>query len=1088
MPLQFDTQDPEVDAHMAAIRSVHGEAAAEGRPTSTLQFDEPRLKFDSPAPAKSKPKAKPSLLERAKEYVRPHLTMEEALDPKLGATALTFGLAGGAMGGLPGAAMGVAGTYLGAEAQKREYEKFKDLGYSDEAAQRASGLSSTVLGLGTGLIPTRLSTPSTSYPRPPVETYAEINPRAEGGKPIAGMSSDELLRASRSLTSTPQVQSGLSGGRVGLPTTEGGIPLLQGPEKPMISTKVPGANPIRVPEPLGAGASAPMKSISHAPEGAVQSSLPTVPDIAGRPLGITNIQQGPTGNLPWQRGVSGSTPSGFEPGSLPPEPMGTVNLRGGKPYEPLAITPRERPKVTKGFKDETRLPKVIGPQTKLTPAQEATFELEWTARRDAGFKELVATQEAEPKSISPTSVGSDPYRHLVSPGMKDVLTMPPAKGAQGAGTVFSELESTGVIGKDISFLGRVFVKNEAETMAYNDIVGLDAIMERHLGKAPAWKRNVPWSLPDSAQFYNISKAQQRQLVNYLATASGDYGTPLVPKDLRIKALADEIINFNNTHSSAHPGVRQAVVRNADGSKTPVGQPKAYYPFSPVDPELQQGLQGRAFELAYKQRLKVEPGLTRPDFRARLKTQLEPYNYPRYAGLESQRLIDPTDGGTREPFDVLKEIGYDVDPLRAFGMRYTGLYTRGQEILAQKPMMELLHRLENESGDTSWVRAVGENILGTDREYPDKMFGDLVSKSNNIVNTLLLQRSAIPQWNQLVYTFARYGDKGFIKSLMHLPEPLQKEVMERSAANYATYLQMLTPNADMVGQILQRELQINGMTRSDSIMRLFAARASDNNLMSFARAYGATPNHPTYVSRLREARFSPAQIADIQKRGLTLEDRIQAAKIGADETQGRPGQLGIPRWATKLSENFLGRSLLNLRRFMLANMTEVRRLTTEAHMNGVPLSKIIGRVVRLNAGAIGLGELTNDLTYSVLHFDDPMQDARTPKWMRESMGETAGRIVHDWAGGVSSFQGALVMAVIQGTDDAVANLLTPVNIAKFWDLYQEARKAVEKGDTEALARFLMKYSIGTEGPMGPKPDRSGSGMNLPRMPKTGLGGE
>ena len=124
-------------------------------------------------------------LDTAKDLVTPRTTLGDLASPEFLNNFAMMTTGGAAVGGLAGPGGMVAGGLAGAlsaplafEGFKREVEKFTKMGYTPDEAQRAAALSSTVLGVASGLtgnVPPTGVRPSGIPPTPQVINQAELD-------------------------------------------------------------------------------------------------------------------------------------------------------------------------------------------------------------------------------------------------------------------------------------------------------------------------------------------------------------------------------------------------------------------------------------------------------------------------------------------------------------------------------------------------------------------------------------------------------------------------------------------------------------------------------------------------------------------------------------------------------------------------------------------------------------------------------------------------------------------------------------------------------------------------------------------------
>lgn len=1113
----LDSGDPEVDHLMGDIKRDFGEAAAEGKPEGKLTLDEPipqKFTLDQPAyPGPSTPEAQVRTLTSPgpqpkqgwwKDYLKPHLTGEELLDPKLAMSALTFGLAGGAMAGIPGAIAGAASTYLTAEGQKREYEKFKSMGYDDEEAATSAALSTMVLSLVPGLVNPTAIRPPMRFATPPPEVES-------GGVPL-------------SLTEEGKGRFLRRGGPEVPPISE--LAKQQQDEVLLKALEAPG----RVPEPIpapGLYEAGPIRpQLEKLP---TESIVRPRPDegalIPGRTKGPASaLSELPTGSLvrrakPGKEGAQiPYTGPEVEP-TIPPLPGEKWPVT--KPSAGFLRSAEEMVRERAGLRELPDLTDLEQSHRMFDTAQQmraSQYEAEKVAaewylqveREKAMARFLEQRNKGVPLDQMPTldleltGQGTTNFYDSLIGSSATTDAKVPGIAVRASTDMFRELGNSGEVGRLIE-LQLYEMASKPERLLDKWIRRkLVPIFERWMGRAGWYKRSNPLYLEHTTTEFKMTEDDVRQFVNYAYTMSGRYGKILEPTNPKVKGLVDKLFTDGMLDIENHPGVRQAKIKTLEGD-IPVGEPgQGFYPHNPISPQLKEGLTGKVLNIAYEQaKAKGWKGYTyfdpikreiiHNDSIAGFKRWLDEHpnnSFRRFNGLELGRTFDATLGGTAEPYKVLKDLGYGVDPINDIMHWALGSLRRGEQILAEPALMQnwsILHdQLVVNGYSTDWLDKMLQRVTGRDIEMVDKMFNDFATKVNNIANLGLLKLSGLQQGLQASYILQKFGMRATVRGLLGLPGPQRDQILHESGARVATYLQMMTKPTDVFGRGLQRQLQVIGMTNADMMLRESAALAADQYIRDQVRWM----SHPA-VKRsevltkffqkqvpglLREANFPEAEIKEVMEKGmLTLDQRLRYAQMGANTTQGRIGFRGQPSFiADMLGPG--GRMWRNLKNFMFSNWVEDMRTFNEARKLGVPGPTIAKRVVQGIVGSVAVGDVINTLTHAakdaLLQQDTP----RTPKWMTDMLGDTGGRLAGDLAAGKGHIVAAMLLASTDSLYDFMAQTALPAAYSLAARDFDKLVILWSKGDWEQALNLVSRYVYGGNIVQPPK-----KGSGLPSIP-------
>ena len=736
----------------------------------------------------------------------------------------------------------------------------------------------------------------------------------------------------------------------------------------------------------------------------------------------------------------------------------------------------------------------------------------------------IITAEKKREFFEHTRKGSDPATlptetvvtaEKATPGFYDGLTGSSAKGSKlpGAYVRFSTEMNREIgnanspIARDIELQSHEMGYKPERLLAEWASNELHPVLNKWFGKTNYFKSRNPLTLPNTTKDYNLTQKDMDEFIDYAYTGSGRYGKVLEPTNPKVKGAVDELFSKGMLGVENHPGVRQASIKTMEG-EIPVGEPgQLFYPHNPQSAELKQGLTQRVLNTAYEQAKKRGwKGYTYKDpLTGQIKEQdasitgfkqfLDDHpnnSFRRFNGLELGRTFDATLGGTRRPSQVLREHGYGTDIVNDLMGWAHGAFRRGEQILAEPGLMKNWSGLREELVATGqkpgWADAMIQRMTGHDIELADKFYGDWVSKWNNATNLGLLKLSGIQQLNQATYILQRFGLSGTVRGLLALPGPQREKILNESGARIATYLQMMTKPTDMFGNMLQRQLQVIGMTQIDMVLRNSAALAGDMHLRQqlgifMNPAVQARPTLKRYFERnlsgiLRENNFSEVEIKQVlEKKELSMDQRLRYAQNAANFTQGRIGYRGQPAFVADWTSP-IGRLTRNLKNFMFSNWVEDARSLNEARKHGVPQLTIAVRAARGIAGGLAAGEITNSITHGIKDFINQTETPQTPKWLTDTFGDVGGRLAGDLAAGKGHIVASMLLASSDSIHEFVAQTMLPAALALPARDFDKLVMAYSKGNIDYVLNVISKYVYG--GNIVEPPKKGGQGSGMPNL--------
>lgn len=535
--------------------------------------------------------------------------------------------------------------------------------------------------------------------------------------------------------------------------------------------------------------------------------------------------------------------------------------------------------------------------------------------------------------------------------------------------------------------------------------------------------------------WKIGQKDVDDLVAYLYT--GGRVKPTGPNAQKVEETAQAY--FQSTQAaSSHPGVREMTRFDPiTGERLPLGPPDMFFSHLPVGKKA-EGLQMRWMNEAWKSWKAQNPQGTRLGFEDWLDKNER--GVSGYVGLTKSRLFDAEKYAKEQGISIaaaLRKVGYDTDPRRVLFNYLNGAFAAGERKVAEPLFNKYLDDILTSSRDVTtqeWTKVIFKKMTGRDIELADRLIGGVVSDINNLTNFGLMQYSTPMQANQLMYIVQRAGLKNFAKGFI---DKQATSLSPASAAVYQDYLQALTIGTNSpFGRALQAELNLNGFIGMDRLLRGWAGQTGVVEAKSAYANLLKEPGNLKYRAIMKELNLDPETILT---NGLAEKDMLTAAKRFADETQGRRNLAGLPMWA--IDNAPLKRAILNLKNFMLINMSNLHRDLVRARELGLPMKDVGKRAIQGAVAAGAMGEVTKDILYTLTSLDSPFSsfgqknDKRVPKAYQEFLGPYAGRVVDDIVTGYSTIALSLLTTLMQQDKIAKYEAVLPVSLVtayRFWD--------------------------------------------------------
>lgn len=700
-----------------------------------------------------------------------------------------------------------------------------------------------------------------------------------------------------------------------------------------------------------------------------------------------------------------------------------------------------------------------------------------------------------------TQQWADEYKaanpHMFKPSLEDSGMQTPITkeynargiGSKWFGAAISEFARTGPIGKEAATTWMKW-REHTERLTNNGLTSFERAADKIYGHRNMFSRqqlnpNSHWS---TQGMWKMSQDEVDDLVNYLASqgrvkpkgAELMDSAPFSLEALHAKKVEELATAFfeSTKGASAHPGVREmrGVFDVVKGEWVPFGDPNMFFPLIPVN-EKAMALQGRAFSEGFKRWSEKNPEGTVSDFKRAI--HMRSGDVRGYAGLEMKRIFDVEAVAKAEGISIaqaLRKHGYVSDPRQALFNYLYGAYGAGERKLAEpiwnkneKQLMAMAH----DPDEQKWISTMFSQLKGNDTETMDRMYGGAISAFNNLTNAGLLQMSTPMQVNQGVYAISRGGLVNSMKAVRDMFKG--EDISGPAAANFADLIATLSPsrgsniripftgyNIDVnFAKLLQNELTVTGFTQMDDVLRIFAGKVGDNYAKSLAVRLKAEPGNMSVRKQFEELGLNAEHILG-QGGELTYQDRLQAAKRFADETQGRRDLGGLPLWANENSNTM--RLLLNLRNFMFINEATFKRDVIDAVGNGVGKKEALARFARHTVASGVFGEFTKDIVHGLTNLEAPTE-RKPPKPLVELMGQEWARVAEDYFIGRSSILMAVLLSLAQQRELAALELITPVGIVMAAKMLENPGKIATRmlgGPTAVHQYFPPKKKGGISG--------------------------
>lgn len=963
------------------------EAMSQARPEAqTFDFNEPDSKAQAQGTSASE--AKPgrsrgmvaNALEFGKDLLTPRTTLSDLTSPEFLNNFALMATGGAAVGGLGGpggmAAGGLAGALsapLAFEGYKREVEKFTKMGYSPEEAQKAAALSSSVLGVASGLtgnIPPTSVRPTMPRPTPTLINQHELDAlvKVREREKVIGSSLETRAYPVDPLSGMPGFTED-TGNVLVSPSLEPGVHTQPGKYKH--NTKAGG--------------------IYH--------------DAKGRKIGTPSVTQpGAYGEGDQMDLLGGFNVRGdadylnrtsiLGPGEQLNTDMDILRgqravIQGRNPLDPLSLEgsyalqhgPEQAADlpVPPRYQPETDRPVPGMPLKKYLMTPEESTALETTNKETIAQQNATANRQASPlergaypiqetvsKSGLSTHVGPRVDTSFVIPNEFTVNNT--ANGAVFPGlsnrVIQSDLDAmkkAGPVGEGMSSLLELAYTNRATGTA-RDMANAEVRLEQVLGKRSFGSRMIQGTkqllagentfINGMSRTYNLSEAEQESLFNYMYTKRA-----MTPLNDRVRQ-AGEILFENGLYpASSDPGVRTLTVKNPFTDKDiPLGEPGMFHPQQPINPITVKAISNKQWELLYERRGGEKLGIGLEDYKKLIVklTQHDPeVSAFKMKGLENMRLLDlEALGGS--PYQWAKKLGYETDPFRAT-FRFNSLARlRGQFAQIEEPINNLLKSIPGDQAEASaWLRKSVDRALLKDGAYDllenQTRFTRAMSRLTDIT---MLQTGALGNFSQIIYPIARGGLSATAKGIGSMFNATDHELIKQSGALFPSMLHELTVPSGALARWDSAVFRMYGLSKVDRFTRYFAGHIGHKYIEGVEQALLKNPTSRTHQLMIEELGGDSKALLEAGK--LDDATRLKMIQRFANHTAGVTDVRGIPLYAT--NENPWFRLVNKYKTFAQANTAEVDRLIRNAPTG----TAAVKRFVTLLAGAEVMGAGINTI--------------------------------------------------------------------------------------------------------------------------------
>ena len=752
-----------------------------------------------------------------------------------------------------------------------------------------------------------------------------------------------------------------------------------------------------------------------------------------------SVKQSGAGSLGGYKLTGSPTPEGMKPGFLETAEERARRLAPLPTAEDLL---KQRLEAQAGLTvDDLIRPDVAAARQRAYQAalreREANPRPPWYQQADPELRAYVDKQE---NMVSPANDLKDgaPFRI----GRGDVVEFAPSWFSKAFDPALDALARMGPKGGELSTLLRDYL-NGVERKTSHVMMNVDADFARIWGRRGYWSQKHErgynaWKSYTMSDLYNISREDVDQLVDYLYT-SGRI-KPTGANAEKIIETADSYFQKGTRPVSSHEGVKMIPGRMMpDGTIHHVGDPSMFLPQQPLAAARRQLLDDRHLHDLYVASVKRGFKGSFDDYKDNMNKYLDrgaeqgDIKSARFGGWENSREFHADDFG--RPSQVLREYGYNSDPLRALFQYASGGYRRGDGLLLEKHANDLVNQIEREVPNSRYARTAVSRTIGVEsQDVIDRLMPGFISKVIAANDASLLQLAALPQFNQMAFVVGRAGVMDTAKGITRWWREGPTGIPSHSGAMFTRFMNEFVTPRSRVGQFAVGSLRATGFPAADDWVRLVGAFVGEDHLRKMALKYIAEPSNMKVENIIRSLGVDPKEVLErasvITKYPTTpwsdirtLEDMAEkGAQSFANLTSGVRDVRTLPLWLT--SNDPLIRLIAQYKKFLFNNAGEMIR---QYRLYG-PWT------AGATAGtAIGIGEVTRDVQYMLTHLESPgfpaggyENEKRIAKPFRgaHAYSPLAARAIDDLVFGLGSIYFMLAYSALEGDPLRMAEMGMP----------------------------------------------------------------
>lgn len=650
---------------------------------------------------------------------------------------------------------------------------------------------------------------------------------------------------------------------------------------------------------------------------------------------------------------------------------------------------------------------------------------------------LVAKHES---GVPPSHDNTSRFR--VGKGPDDPLEVEPGWWMKAFGSALDAVAETGVRGRELSNLLLTYM-NKYERLASNGLMNLDADLRAIWGRRTGfemkkYRKFNPYQSFHLDDIFKLTKEDKDQLVDYLYS-----GGTLEPKGINAAKIVETAKAFKKF--GALVGEHEALpllkgIMTSLGDYKPFGKHGLFMPQQPLGRAIRLMLQDRhSHDLFNRAKSHGYTG-TFDDYKAQLRRILKAHEgireetafgeieSVRFAGLENARLFNAMDFG--RPSEVLRRFGYNDDPLQAYWNYVVGGLRRLEGKLIEDDVSQLVNEIQAEirtssggkhSGD--FIRSVAARALGQGVDDEKATLSKLASYLIQANDATLLQFASVPQFNQMAYAVGRETSLGTLEDIVRAWRQRAPGLQERSGALFTWFMNEFNNPSTKVGQWASGQLRAQGFSKADTWGRFWSALVGARHGQKMAHALRQAPTNERLVRIMeRGFGFSPEEVKRIAQVGrLDQDQELRAAQKFVNDTMGRTDIRTLPYWLT--DKDPLIRLFGQYKKFLGSNAGELIRQW-----------KLYGpwTAGKTAGSAIGLGEVTRDIQYSLTHFELPPTPG-SPRGEERLLGPTkllhkysplAARAIDDLAYGLGTVFAYTLYAALEPQRERVMEAIIP----------------------------------------------------------------